>query len=64
MAAAAMFIELKSRGYRVHQAAFGSPEYFNHVIDLLQDKAIVPPDTRKTMGERLASYFRALRVRR
>jgi hypothetical protein len=64
MAAAAMYIELQGMGYRVEQSAFGSPEYYQHVVYMLQDETIAQYEEPKTIGNRLANYFRSLRSRR
>jgi ActR/RegA family two-component response regulator len=64
MAAAAMYIELQGMGYRVEQSAFGSPEYYQHVVYMLQDETIAQYEEPNTFGNRIAKYFRSLRTRR
>jgi CheY-like chemotaxis protein len=64
VAAATMYIELKALGYRVRQGGFGGEKFNRYLHELLEIK---PSRSRKkkkskSVGDRIAEYFRSLRL--
>jgi len=63
VAGASMFMELKTLGYRVAQAPFGSPEFYQRLKDFLGSEEWAEPAPR-SIRDRLTDYFRSLRLGR
>jgi CheY-like chemotaxis protein len=64
-AAAAMYIDLSALGYRVAQAEFGSPEFYQHVYRFLEnDPEVGEGPADQSLGKRLAGYLRSFRAKR
>lgn len=61
VAAASMYFELSGAGYAVHQAVFGSPEFFAHVHAVLGVERSRRANERKGPLARLRAYLRGLR---
>ncbi len=61
--AAGMFFDLQEMGYRVTQAAYGSPEFWSVVNAELAIRT-ASRSNRKSFGERVAAYIRSIKTGR
>jgi CheY-like chemotaxis protein len=61
VAAAGMYLELSSMGYRVAQATFGSGTFYGHIEAMLGQTLPPAPARRRSFSEWIGSYFRSLR---
>lgn len=66
VAAATMYMELRSLGHRVRQGGFGSTRFYEHLYHLLDVGKSRRSRKKKSrsLGDRLTAYFRSLRLGR